>query len=623
MKNRILSVILCALIICIQAFWGVGIVHAEGQVEILAELDNGMLSIIGEKSYVAPLGKFGMSYYINNTGYQDISNIEIIEELQDKSGKVIIPDPISPDLISVDVLQPGAKKTLRGSSFSGELESSPYMLIYHIKYKQVADDQWQEITGQNDLSVLDTRLDVVYKTQQAEPIFKGEQVTFIAEVESKANVTLYNITVSDSVLGELGTIDALAPGDKKIIEKTIALNKTTEGHINLTYDDPMGIRENITQELFNSTLKINVNSEAAISSLTFTGSPDKAFIPGEETVTFSLKLKNTGNTSLINLECKDWEGKVFSTYEKLLPNEEITVEYTGIIQPDTSYDLLAQAAMEGSTQIIQSAYNIKLQKLDPRAEIERTITPELVKPGEPFTIKYLVRNTGNVTLNDLILEEPEFGEITRFDSIEAGREVTYSKELTIDKSGVSRTILTAKVAEMDTEYRYEAADLEIPMEVIGEKNALSIVLKSDVDSLKKPGTIELECIIKNTGTEPLYNLAFTLMDREIPVDNIAVLEPGEEKTIKILPFRIEETEKFTVRANGFDVDQEAFSISSEPLTIEIGAGNLSGKNSVLRVILIVIILLSISIIGALIYLTRGHLSQRYRRKHKTTNTRPM
>ena len=119
--------------------------------------------------------------------------------------------------------------------------------------------------------------------------------------------------------------------------------------------------------------------------------------------------------------------------------------------------------------------------------------------------------------------------------------------------------------------------------------------------------MELECIVKNTGREPLYNLVFTLQDRDMVIDNISVLEPGEDKTILIPALQVDETETFVVEASGIGADGETFTAQSQPLTIEVGGGGLSGKFSVLRVILIIIILLCVLVIGVLVYILRDSL----------------
>jgi hypothetical protein len=593
----------------VQFFSATGTVFAEGELNVAASV-TGMVTEMNQQPFVPPMGIYGIKYQLVNNSTDEIKDIQIMERMQGESQYVSAK-------MEKQKLGPGETMTLVGSDFTGELANNPNVIQYVILYTPNGYDDPQELTGSTTVNVVNASMDVSYTSSVQGPVFQGEQASMKVTVKSNSNVTLYNLTVTDNDLGkELGTIDVLAPGQTKTVEAAVSLDKTTQGNITIAYDDPMGLGEKFRKS-FDTGLKIEVKQEAPMSSLNVSGTSDKKLIPGQTDVKFELKIKNTGNTVLKQLECLDFEGKVFQTYDQLQPQEEVTAEYTGAVEPDTSYELKAQAKVGNTNQIIQSSWQVQMEKLDPMVEIERTIVPEAVKAGEPFTLEYVVRNTGNVDLVDVVVEEPDFGEIAKFDSIEIGKEVSFSKELTINEDAVSRTILTAKDAEWDAEYSYDASELEIPIGGGSSEQELSIALTSNKTSMGKAGTVEMECIVKNTGSQPLYNLVLTLMDREMVIDNISVLEPGEEKTIKITPFRIEGTETFIVEANGLSTDQEKFTAKSKPLTIKVEKGGLSGRDSILRVVLIVIILMCVLIVGALVYLVKGSGKFPYRRKRRT------
>jgi hypothetical protein len=609
--KKIYSILLCIILFAVQCFSVTGTVFAEGELQVATEV-TGMMSYIDDQPFVPLMGLYSIRYQIVNNSYDEIKDIQLMERLQGESEFRLVD-------MGKTKLDPGESMTLTGSDFVGELASNPNVVQYVIQYEAKGNDNLQETAGYTTVKVIDVRMDVTYTSPLQGPVFKGEKASLKVEVKSNSNVVLYNLTVTDRDLGqELGTIDVLVPGQTATVEAAVALENSTRGNLTITYDDPMGLGEKF-QKSFDTDLEIEVKQEAPLSSLNVSGTSEKRLIPGQAEVKFELKIKNTGNTVLKQLECLDWDGKVFHTIEQLLPEEEISVKYTGEVKPDTSYELKAQAKVEDTNQLIQSSWQVELEKLDPRVEIERTIVPEAVEAGEPFVLEYIVRNTGNVDLVDVVVEEPEFGEIAAFDIIEAGREVDFKKELTINKDAVSKTVLTARDAEWDAEYSYDASELTIPIGGGSPDQALSIALTSDKTDMNKPGTVEMECIVKNSGRQPLYNLVLTLMDREMVINNISVLEPGEEKVFWITPFRVEETETFFVEANGLGVNQEKFTAKSKPLTIKVEKGGLSGQDSILRVILIVIILFCILIVGALVYLLFG--SGKYRRKRKTVRER--
>ena len=356
-------------------------------------------------------------------------------------------------------------------------------------------------------------------------------------------------------------------------------------------------------------LKLDVRDEEPVSSLELSGKTDKKSIPGPVDVEFELTAKNTGNTVLKDIKFLDWDGKEFHTRDAIQPGEEIQVTFTREVQPGTSYEILVQGRVDNSNQLIKSTWSTSFEKLTPQVDIQRTLSVDSIQPGEPFELNYVVRNTGNVDLLDVVIEESAFGEVHRMDSLPAGQEAEFSKELVLEQDTFSKTILKARDAETQKEYVYESAEMEFKLGIDESlpRQDLSILLRSETESLDRPGKVELECIVKNTGREPLYNLVFTLQDRDMVIDNISVLEPGEDKTILIPALQVDETETFVVEASGIGADGETFTAQSQPLTIEVGGGGLSGKFSVLRVILIIIILLCVLVIGVLVYILRDSL----------------
>ncbi len=618
MKKRIYSLLICIILLAVQLFAGPAAVYADGDVKISSEV-SGMVSIVDGKTFVPPMGIFNAYYEIENNSSSKITIVSVVERLQgiNEEYPLSIADNIE--------IKPGETLSFPGRSFDAELAINPNVINCRVFYTaKGSDQQIYEVATTTSVNVINVDMDVTYTSDLQGPVFKGDQAALKVEVESRSNLTLYNLNVIDRDLGQqIGYIDVLAPGQIKSVEATIPLENTTKGDITIEYDDPMGLGEKF-QKHFDTDLEIEVRQEAPVSSLTISSKPEKNLIPGQASVKLELKIKNTGNTVLKQLECIDWEGKVFHTHDQLLPDEEITVVYTATVKPDTAYQIQAQAKVEDSNQLIKSSDTVQLAKLNPMVEIQRRIVPETIEAGKPFVIEYLVRNTGNVDLVDVVVEEPSFGEIVRFDLIPAGSEVEFkSKELTITKEEVSRTILNAKEAEMETGYNYEASELVIAFGDSKPRQELSIVLIADKNRLNKPGTVEMECIIKNTGQEALYNLVLTLLDREMVIDNISVLESGEEKVIKITPFYIEESETFLVEANGIGVDQVKFTAKSEDLTIQVEKGGSSGRDTLLRVVLIIIILLCILIVGVLVYLLKGSGKIRfsYRRKGRRVRDR--
>lgn len=619
MKKRLTSVLLCMLLITLQILSAGSAVLAQGEIEVTTGV-TGMVTSINGMPFVSAMGAYSINYNIKNNSQTEIHVIEILEKA---SG--------SNETKSVKIntrLQPGESlPTRQGNTFYGGPDVNPNVVEYQVKYtvQKEEGEQEQLMTGQPVyVHVIEAEFNVTYTSQAQSPVFKGEQVKLQAVVQAISNVTLYNLTVFDNDLGEeIGFIDVLAPGAAATVEKTLPIERSTTGNLVIIYDDPLGLG-NPVQKNVKTSLELQVRDEEPVSSVELSGKADKSKIPGATNVAFELLVKNTGNTILRELKCLDWNGKEFFTYDALQPGEEVKAAFTGEVKPDTEYELQVQARVENSNQLIKSTWSAVLEKLNPQVEIHRTVSVDRIQAGQPFVLNYVVRNIGNVDLKDIIVTETSFGEITRLDHLPAGGEAEFTKELVLDKNEYSKTILTARDAETDKEYSYESSEMEFAIGGSVEDTpgqALSILLQSDKESLTKPGKVELECIVVNTGQEPLYNLVLTLLDRDMTIGSLSVLEPGEDKTFTIPAVLVEETETFVVEANGLGGDQQKFTAKSQPLTIEVAESGLSGKFSILRVILIVVILICVLIIGVLVYTLRGSLRFPFRRKkNKTTRS---
>ena len=222
---------------------------------------------------------------------------------------------------------------------------------------------------------------------------------------------LYNITVVDSDLNqEIGVIKELAPGARATVKTTASIEKSTNGNLTIYYDLPGELGLDL-QKNVQTGLKLDVRDEEPVSSLELSGKTDKKSIPGPVDVEFELTAKNTGNTVLKDIKFLDWDGKEFHTRDAIQPGEEIQVTFTREVQPGTSYEILVQGRVDNSNQLIKSTWSTSFEKLTPQVDIQRTLSVDSIQPGRPFELNYVVRNTGNVDLLDVVIEESAFGEV--------------------------------------------------------------------------------------------------------------------------------------------------------------------------------------------------------------------
>ena len=256
-KPKICSILMSLLLVALQIFSQTGVVYADGELSVATEV-TGMVADIDFMPYVPQMGIYSIQYHVANNTQDEVRDIQIFERMQGSSQYTAV------NMKGKNKLKPGEVLTWTGGSFEGKTNSNPNIIEYMIKYtaKNGEQEEVLETKGYTAVYVINVDFKVSYTSSVQGQVFKGEQVTLRVEVESQSNVTLYNLVVTDNDLGlELGRIDALAPNSRKVIEKTLPLEKTTSGNLVVTYDDPMGLSGPLRKAV-TTNLNIQVREDA-------------------------------------------------------------------------------------------------------------------------------------------------------------------------------------------------------------------------------------------------------------------------------------------------------------------------------------------------------------------------
>ncbi len=581
-------------------------VRAENQVKLSSRVD----VFSTDTGY-----RFQVIYNINNLTDKDISRVRVTEQLLDANKQ-----PVGSSHVTVMEKSVPAGESI---SFAGEEQNAIIGYIrYSVEYQVQGEDQWISLY-QGEESLININITVNYKANVSGKVKKNEEVQYTAVVESASNVALLDVVLIDSKLGEIGRIPVLGPGDKKTLTRYFKLQGTTESHAILQYMDPTGERDEIVQELPNTKVKVEVQEQEPVYSLEMTGSVDKSHISSDEEVAIRLQIKNTGNVALNNVQCSDWNGNVFFEIVQLLPGQETKAEYKARISPDKEYKIVCSGTPEDGAQKVTATYNFTVKKAQANVEIIRDFEPEEAAPGDIVTLNYTIKNTGNIALVDVVVDEPELGNVASFDKLAPGEEKTFTVQEEMDEDGiVSKTVVTAKDESTGESYRFEADEWFIPAVGSGRNPHLSIDVTFDPPSLEEAGSVKVTCVIKNDGDVVLSNLEVFIKERNIPMGSVLTLSPGQEETFTLSHLGVEETETFTVLVKAEDPEGNALEFTSQPFEITVGlqesqegGRDSEGKITLLKTVLIVVIFLIVLIAGALLYIVRDSLP--FFRKRKT------
>jgi len=538
---------------------------------LLVQADNGVsLKVsfkgfdVDGKTFADHRGEFQAIYRIEK-GDAKMLEIGFEETLEDKDGNRVG----RPNIRLIEGISQEGVVEFYGEKYQLSKEKAPYTLRYVVKYRTEGSDRWTTLAdSQRAVHVLNIDLDVQY---QAEPqtVKEGEEVLYTATVESKSNVTLYNIFVKDSELGDLGVIPVLQPGQKAEVSKSFVVVETTKSHAVVAFDDPLGIKGSLTEN--SGPVQVEVERLEAVASFDLKGTVDKVYLPIAGEVTFTLEIRNQGNVPLTDIQCIDWEENVFHTIKVLEPGARETVSYHRTVEPGNSYTITARATVQGSGQKIQEVFSQKFIKLEPKVEVDRVLVPEKVKAGEKLVIEYTLRNTGTVLLKNIKVSEPEFGDIVSIERLEPNEERKFSIERTLSQQSISKTIVTAIEDALGSEYQYEASELVIPVEIPPGTPHISFTVTSTPEKLEEAGEVEIKCILKNDGDGTLTNVEVTLVERQLMMGSILTFKPGQEQVLTIPSLGLQKTETFTIRARGKDQDNNWVEFTSNPFEIKVGS----------------------------------------------------
>lgn len=617
MQKRHYIIFFLVLMMLFQMVNTDNITFAQGQIKLTAGLG----------TYpIRPGEPFDIVYNITNSTDRAIS-VNIYQELYSSDNRPVPGSSIT--ISSSELIQPRKHQSI---SSAGDYDAIDGYVKYSVEYAEEGQNEWKKL-GEGTINIVNMDLSVSYKVNAPGKVKKNDEVQYTAVVESDSNVAISDIIVIDSQMGELGRISRLEPGDGKTLTKYFRPQATTESYLILRYKDPMGVRGEITQEFPNAKVKVQVQEQEPVYSLELSGSVDKSFITSEEEVTIKLRIKNSGNVALNNVQCTDWNGNVFFEIVSLAPGQETTAEYKARVSPDKEYKIICSGTPEDGAEKVNAAYNIMIKKAEANIDIKREFEPQEIAPGDTVTLNYTIINSGNVTLVNGVVEEPELGNVSSFDKLEPGEEKTFSVQAEMDEDGIiSKTVVTAKDPDTGETYRFEADELLIPVAGGGQNAHLSIDVTFDPPSLEEAGAVEVICTVINDGDIELNNIEVFIKERDIPMGSVLTLSPGQEETFRLPQLGVEETESFTIVVKAEDQEGNDYEFTSEPFEIVVGLEGLDdeedagsrGRVAVLRTILIVIILLIILTAGALLYVLRDSIPffQKFRKRRTLKNKAP-
>jgi len=415
----------------------------------------------------------------------------------------------------------------------------------------------------------------------------GDEVTYTLEVKNDGDTDLTDVVITDDHFElENGTIGELKVGETKLITYVATIPEniqigdkipnvaTVTGKEVVTPDQPIDPDDPTPaepKEVTDSDDEILIVDEKRPAIRVMKISDKKFYEPGE-TVTYQIRVTNTGNVDLTNVEVEDIlkDGTWVTTPKigELAVGETKNLIYTYVI-PETANqgDQIANEATatgiektdpdqpvdpdnpnpDGPKQVEDKDDTI-IEVVDPKGihvDITKTANAHMFKPGEVVTYTIIVRNNGNVDLTDVNvtdsleggtwIDDPAIGDL----AVGEKAELRYEYTIPEDAENNMEIPNTAKVTgteivnpdepESTTPRTVESKDDETVKVTTGEKvtddddetivirNPKINVLKTADKDVYQPGeTAVYTIMVTNSGNVKLENVTVdeTILDGE-------------------------------------------------------------------------------------------------------------
>ncbi len=342
------------------------------------------------------------------------------------------------------------------------------------------------------VDVINPAIDVE-KTANPTTILPGETVTYTYVVTNTGDVELTSIALNDDKLGTITCPSTtLAVGASMTCTATAIINVDTTNVVIATGNAPTG--DTVSD---NDSASVDVINPAI--DVEKTANPT-TILPGE-TVTYTYVVTNTGDVELTSIALNDDKlGTITCPSTTLAVGASMTCTATAIINVDTTNVVIATGnAPTGDT--VSDNDSASVDVINPAIDVEKTANPTMIRSGRTVTYTYVVTNTGDVTLTNVVLTDNKLGTITcPATELGVGASMTCTKTavITVDTTNVATVTGNAPNGDIVKDNDTAFVDVIHPSIIVEKTADPSVILSGDL--------VTYTYLVTNTGDVPLVNI---------------------------------------------------------------------------------------------------------------------
>ena len=364
----------------------------------------------------------------------------------------------------------------------------------------------------------------------------GETINYVITVKNDGNLTLTNVKIEDALTGNAGenawTIDTFAPGETQTFEASYVV---TEADViaGKVVNNATGEAENPDPKKEETPVTPGEKEdpvETPNPGLTVIKTSDKT---GEvklgDKITYTITVTNNGNVTISGVKLEDSLTGDDWTLGNIKPGETVTKKTTYMV---TEKDIIA-----GKVENHATATGKEPGGKDITDEGEKTVTTEESKPhitvtkettstpkngetyalGEEITYKITAKNTGNLTLKDVVVSDELTGntgdKAFKIDGeFKPGDEKTFETSYTVTEADLGKTVVnvaTATGKTPDPDKPKPDVDPGKKEDPTDQKKPAMSIEKKVIDQKEKyeiGDTVKYKITVTNTGNTTQNNI---------------------------------------------------------------------------------------------------------------------
>ena len=442
------------------------------------------------------------------------------------------------DQATFENIQPGAEITAKASYtvteadiVNGTFTNNVTATFSGVDKEYTGTDTVDEFEDPNPhMTITKTTKDV-----EENHIYKfGETINYVITVTNDGNLTLTDVTVEDALTGNAGedawTIPTFAPGEERTFETSYVVTEADVlagrviNNVIGTATDPTNPKTPVTPGEKEDPV------ETPNPGLTVVKTADtEGQVTLGQKITYTITVTNNGNVTISGVKLVDSLTGDNWTLGNIKPGETVTKEATYTV---TEKDIIAGKVENHATAIGKDPSGN-----DVKDEGEKTVTTEESKPhitvtkettstpkngetyalGEEITYKITAKNTGNLTLKDVVVSDELTGntgdKAFKIDGeFKPGDEKTFETSYTVTEADLGKTVVNVATAtgktpdpnkpkpDVDPGKKEDPTDQKKPAMSI-EKKVIDQKEKYEIGD-----TVKYKITVTNTGNTTQNNI---------------------------------------------------------------------------------------------------------------------